>query len=210
MMLQHSPTLVTGWWGFTTMVSSADGMLQDSQKPRHALVVMWNSTQSGMLILRVWPGGSQGEDDSEELEPQRRAAPKHAALLTDSVASGALPAAVAEVRDDVLQAQADEHHPGEAGSHDTRRQHRPDAPPAAESLCGWQLAGTCVGVRRARGAGRKPQWNRNMGTGRFELSAKTTFAPGTGRPTYLSPACASYCAGRWTIGLCLGIAPKTS
>lgn len=134
MMLQHSPTLVTGWWGFTTMVSSADGMLQDSQKPRHALVVMWNSTQSGMLILRVWPGGSQGEDDSEELEPQRRAAPKHAALLTDSVASGALPAAVAEVRDDVLQAQADEHHPGEAGSHDTRRQHRPDAPPAAESF----------------------------------------------------------------------------
>jgi hypothetical protein len=55
MMLQHWPTEVMVWCGLTLSVSIADGTAQDSQYPRHAFVVMWNSTQSGMLILRVWP-----------------------------------------------------------------------------------------------------------------------------------------------------------
>lgn len=52
MMLQHCPTEVTGCVGLVFM---PEGMAQLSQKPLQALVVIENSTQSGILILRVWP-----------------------------------------------------------------------------------------------------------------------------------------------------------
>jgi hypothetical protein len=55
-MLQHCPTDVTGWVGLWLPVKNgADGRANDSQNPRQALVVMANSTQSGMLIFRVLP-----------------------------------------------------------------------------------------------------------------------------------------------------------
>lgn len=52
MMLQHWPTDVTGWVG---LAFGPEGTAQLSQKPRQAFVVMWNSTQSGMVIFLVWP-----------------------------------------------------------------------------------------------------------------------------------------------------------
>lgn len=54
-MLQHWPTDVMRWCGLTITVSAGDGTAQDSQYPLHALVVIRNSTQFGMLIFLVWP-----------------------------------------------------------------------------------------------------------------------------------------------------------
>lgn len=59
-MLQHWPTLTTGLGGLNKTESDEpimgiEGTEKDSQNPRHALVVMVNSTQSGIVIFRVFP-----------------------------------------------------------------------------------------------------------------------------------------------------------
>ena len=58
-ILQHCPTAVIACFGLTLIVSSLDGTAYDTQKPRHALVVISNSTQFGILILRVCPMNSR-------------------------------------------------------------------------------------------------------------------------------------------------------
>lgn len=53
MMLQHWPTEVMTFSGFFTRASQVDGTDQDSQKPRQALVVIMNATQSGIVTRLV-------------------------------------------------------------------------------------------------------------------------------------------------------------
>lgn len=59
-MLQHCPTLTTGFGGLNkpandTPAKGIEGTEYDSQNPRHAFVVMVNSTQSGIEIFLVFP-----------------------------------------------------------------------------------------------------------------------------------------------------------
>lgn len=58
-MLQHWPTETTGLIGLNipgiAWPNGMDGTAYDSQKPRQALVVIRNSTHSGMDIMRVLP-----------------------------------------------------------------------------------------------------------------------------------------------------------
>lgn len=61
MILQHWPTDVMRWFGLIITVSAGDGTAQDSQYPLHALVVIRNSTQLGMLIFLVWPENGVGQ-----------------------------------------------------------------------------------------------------------------------------------------------------
>lgn len=55
MMLQHCPTLVTGWSGRWEPIAKLLDTAKLSQKPRQAFVVSANSMQSGIETFLVYP-----------------------------------------------------------------------------------------------------------------------------------------------------------